>query len=296
VSEVGKIGTIAGLWRFPVKSMQGEPVAEVELGVAGIAGDRAYALIDRDTGKVVSGKSVRQFPDVMACRASYLETPRHGGDAPAVSIELSDGSSLRSDQPDADARLSAFFGRDVFLSRRAPDDFTIDMHNPDLGDGAATRREETEVKLGAALFAALGAPSPIPAGAFFDAYPFSLLTTSTLARLRELQPGSRFDDRRFRMNVTVETTGAGFVENDWVGRSLSIGDDGVQVRVRVPGARCVMTTLPQADLPRDLAVLKALATHNRIAIRGLGPSACAGVFATVETPGALRLGAAVALR
>ena len=47
-------------------------------------------------------------------------------------------------------------------------------------------------------------PSPVPAGSFFDLFPLSVLTTSTIARLTELQPQSRFDQRRFRMNVIVD--------------------------------------------------------------------------------------------
>ncbi|HYN26355.1 MAG TPA: MOSC N-terminal beta barrel domain-containing protein, partial [Pyrinomonadaceae bacterium] len=57
------VGSVAGLWRFPVKSMRGERIEQVELTGRGLVGDRAYALIDADTGKVVSAKSVRLFPD-----------------------------------------------------------------------------------------------------------------------------------------------------------------------------------------------------------------------------------------
>jgi uncharacterized protein YcbX len=55
------VGSLSGLWRFPVKSMMGERLEEAELSGRGIAGDRAYALIDTDTGKVVSAKSVKRF-------------------------------------------------------------------------------------------------------------------------------------------------------------------------------------------------------------------------------------------
>ena len=39
------VGSVAGLWRFPVKSMGGEPLEQAELGKGGLLGDRAYALV-----------------------------------------------------------------------------------------------------------------------------------------------------------------------------------------------------------------------------------------------------------
>jgi uncharacterized protein YcbX len=63
------VGSVAELWRFPVKSMQGEQLREVEITARGVVGDRAYALIDAETGKVASAKSVKLFPELLACRA-----------------------------------------------------------------------------------------------------------------------------------------------------------------------------------------------------------------------------------
>ena len=42
----------------------------------------------------------------------------------------------------------------------------------------------------------------------------------------------------------------GFIENEWIGRVLAIGEE-VRLRVTGPCPRCVMTTLPQGDLPKD---------------------------------------------
>ena len=64
-----KAGTIDELWRFPVKSFQGEKLDQVEFDTQGVLGDRAYALIDNETGKVVSAKSVKLFPDLLRCSA-----------------------------------------------------------------------------------------------------------------------------------------------------------------------------------------------------------------------------------
>ena len=54
------VGAVARLWMFPVKSMRGEQIEQGEFTDRGLVGDRAYALLDADTGKVVSAKNVRQ--------------------------------------------------------------------------------------------------------------------------------------------------------------------------------------------------------------------------------------------
>src|SRR5437867_13214234 len=128
------VGSVAELWRFPVKSMKGERLAQAQLTEAGLVGDRAYALIDADTGKVVSAKSVKLFPDLLACRAAFIAPPQARREVPPVRIELPDGTSVTSDSSDADRALSAYFRRDVRLARAAPDDFTIDQYHPNVED------------------------------------------------------------------------------------------------------------------------------------------------------------------
>lgn len=289
-------GTVAALWRFPVKSMLGEQLQEVLVTERGVLGDRAYALIDQDTGKVVSAKSVKLYPDLFKCSAAFVESPRLGESMPAVQISLPDGTQVRSDATDVDAVLSAFFNRNVRLAQVAPDDFTIDQYHPDVegADPGGNRDKVIDQPLGSALFAAIGMPSPIPVGSFLDAFPLSVLTTSTLAQLNELQPGSQFDARRFRMNVIVDSGQAGFIENAWVGRQLVLGD-AVQVHVAMPDIRCVMTTLAQDDLPKDTDVLRALVRHNRLQVGELGQFPCAGVYAVVAVQGSVRVGDPVVL-
>jgi len=289
-------GTVAALWRFPVKSMLGEQLQEVLVTEHGVLGDRAYALIDQDTGKVVSAKSVKLYPDLFQCSAAFVESPRLGESMPAVQISLPDGTQVRSDATDVDAVLSAFFKRNVRLAQVAPDDYTIDQYHPDVegADPGGNRDKVVDQPLGSALFAAIGMPSPIPVGSFLDAFPLSVLTTSTLAQLNELQPGSQFDARRFRMNVIVDSGQAGFIENAWVGRQLVLGD-AVQVHVAMPDIRCVMTTLAQDDLPKDTDVLRALVRHNRLQVGELGQFPCAGVYAVVAVQGSVRVGDPVVL-
>lgn len=291
------VGVVAELWRFPVKSMAGEALETAELTDGGVVGDRAYALIDVATGHVVSAKSVRLFPGILDCKARFVEPPQAGRAPPPVRIELHDGSVAVGEGGQADEALSALFGRAVRLAHNAPEDFTIDQHHPDVegADPSGHRNVTVQQKLGAAFFAEAGAPSPVAATAFFDLFPMSVITTSTLRRLAELQPETGFDARRFRMNLVVETPEAGFVENDWVGHSLSIGREGA-LSIAMPDPRCVMTTLAQGDLIQDTEILRALVRHNRLAVAGSGLFPCAGVYAVVTSPGAIRIGDEVGLR
>jgi uncharacterized protein len=277
------VGTVEGLWRFPVKSMLGEQLDAVDVGEGGIVGDRAFAVRDRETGKVASAKHPKVWPNLFGCRAAFVESPRPGAELPAVRLELADGTSVRSDSEDIDAVLSRFFGRDVELARAAQSGYTIDEYFPDEDYDPEHRDEVVESQLGAAFFDERGLPSAVPEGSFFDLYPFSVVTTSSLDRFGELEPDSRFDARRFRMNVIVDTQVGGFVENDWIGHTLAIGDD-VELGVAMPDPRCVMPSLAQSDLPRDPRILKTLGKHNRIDIEGL-LYPCAGVYAVATATG-----------
>ena len=276
--------------------MRGEQLEQAEFTGQGLVGDRVYALIDVESGKVVSAKSVRLFPDLFGCSATFVEAPRLDAELPPVRIALPSGVSVSSDSSEVDDVLSGFFRRGVTLARLAPEDFTIDQYHPDVEnvDPQGHRDTVVEQKLGSAFFAEAGGASPVAVGSFFDLFPVSVLTTSTLERLGELRPESRFDQRRFRMNVIVGSTEAGFVENDWIGREVTLGD-AVRLRVALPDPRCVMATLAQEDLPKDTDVLRTLARHNMLQVGGGGAFPCAGVYAVVEGTGSVRTGDRVAI-
>jgi len=83
------------------------------------------------------------------------------------------------------------------------------------------------------------------------------------------------------MNLIVQVDRDGFVENDWIGHTLAVGDD-VSLPVALADPRCVMITLPQGDLPKDPGILRTAAQHNRVEIPGAGSYPCVGVYATVS--------------
>lgn len=285
------VGTIDALWRFPVKSFQGEKLDQLYIGKEGILGDRAYALIDKETGKVVSAKSVKLFPNLLNCSAVYLRNPQIDQEIPPVQITLADGTTVLSDAVEVDEVLSDFFRKEVTLARTAPEDYTIDQYHPDIEnlDPAGHRNVSVEQKLGAALFKEMGVKSPLPPESFLDVFPVSVISTSTLEQLHQLQAESNFDVRRFRMNMVVKTNVSGFVENQWVGNALAMGKN-VRLMVTMPDPRCVMVTLPQNGIPKDTNVLRTLVNHNRLDIMGGGKFPCAGVYAVVVEEGFVSIG------
>jgi uncharacterized protein len=272
-------GSVLSVLRYPVKSMMGEELTVADVTESGLIGDRAYALIDNATGKIASAKNPRKWARLFDCHASFVEPPRKGHPVPPVWIMLPDGSNITSDQPNANAVLSRFFEREVTLAKTAPESPALEEYWPDV-DGLAHRETVTEESI------ALSSPK----GSFFDYAVAHVITTNTLNRLRELYPQGRFEARRFRPNVIVAVAKSepDFVENAWVGLSVEMGQSLV-LKVSNPCPRCVMTTLPQADLPQDHGILRTAAQHNQPFVPALGTAMpSVGVYANVLRSGTVR--------
>jgi uncharacterized protein YcbX len=263
------LGSLASLHRYPVKSMMGEDLNAAQLTPRGVFGDRSYALCDTETSKVVSAKNPRKWPNLFSYRAAYTSPPATGSAVPPVRVTLPDGDFAVSSSPDFAPTLSAKLGRSVTLLTTPPPDAQLEEYWPDMEE-LANRDVVTD--------------EAMPPGTFFDLAVLHMLTTSTLDRLREVNPHSRFEARRFRPNLIIDTGDRkGFVENDWIGKVIAIGPE-VRVQVSGPCPRCVMTTLAQADLPKDTAVLKSAAQHNKGQV---------GAYATVVQTGTIRIGDAL---
>jgi uncharacterized protein YcbX len=283
---MANVGSITAIWRYPVKSMMGEELDASAVSEQGLLGDRAYALVDAETGKVASAKNPKRWPNLFQCHAALTEPPETARELPSVRITLPDGATVSSDDPQVDDVLSDVVGRRVRLERTAPAEAVFEEYWPDM-EGVSPeghRDTVTDERLGAAA----------PPGTFFDLAPLGVLTTATLDRLAELYPQGRFDVRRFRMNLIVQADAEGFVENDWIGHTLAVGD-GVSLPVILADPRCVMITLPQGDLPKDPGILRAAADHNRVEIPGHGQYPCVGVYATVAAGGRVGRGDSVAV-
>jgi uncharacterized protein len=264
-------GTVVSLWRYPVKSMLGEELNSSYVTERGLVGDRSYALIDKETGKVASAKNPRKWGKLFDFRAAFVEdTPPQAVEniLPPVRITFPDGTQIfSSDQDNIDHALSSVLGREVRLMRATNlEKPSYEEYWPDI-EGLAQREKVTD--------------EAMPPQTFFDIAVIHIFTTSTIDRLRELYPEGRFEVRRFRPNIVVESTSEekkkkkDFIENLWVGKKLMIGED-IILRIIGPCTRCVMITLPQGDLPKDLGILRTVAQYNRVT---------AGVYATVHGGG-----------
>ena len=108
----GPVGHVAGIRRYPVKSLVGEELTDALVDARGLVGDRLWSVRDQD-GKFGSGKSTRRFrrmDGLLDLSAVY-----DGGEAPVVTFP--DGDSYRGDDPAVHAALSTYVGREVSLAR-----------------------------------------------------------------------------------------------------------------------------------------------------------------------------------
>jgi uncharacterized protein YcbX len=252
------------LRRYPVKSMLGEELAESVIGPGGVEGDRALALVDTETGRVATAKHPRLWRGLLRLRASRNGT--------AVRITLPDGRSVEASDAKVHEVLSGAIGRSVQLTGTRPDGATVERPAPedvlDHGVEADVPFETLEIAQGT------------PGSAFVDYASVHLITTATLERIGA-------EALRYRPNVVVETSGAPFAENEWVGRELTIGE--VRLRVTLPTPRCAVPTLEHGDLPRAPHAVRVPLASNRVDVPGFGVLPCAGVYAEVVKGGTVRL-------
>jgi uncharacterized protein len=135
---------VTQLWRFPVKSLQGERLDAVGIDSLGIEGDRRWAIFDRETG---FGLTARRAPELLLAAARH----RDG----AVEITLPDGTVAADDEA-----LSTWLGRPVALRGLAEVD-TPRYENPE--------DPETEAPESWRTFTG-------PPGAYHDAFTVTLLS------------------------------------------------------------------------------------------------------------------------
>lgn len=269
------------IWSYPIKSMLGARVPTAALADNGVVGDRMFALRDGVRDAIASG---RRIPGLVKLGASMRD------DGTAL-ITLPDGSTVATDDPDVDRRVSAAVDHPVSLWAKQPAENTefYRRGRPDHDDVMTELRDifgrdEDEPLPDFSVFPPSMIEFEYPPGNYFDVYPLMIMTTSALRSLRAALPGAAVDERRFRPSLVVDTGDApGHPEFDWVGKRLQIGAAQVQILSGCP--RCVMITRDFGDgLPADRSVLRHV-------VRDLDQNV--GVYATVVNPGPIAEGDSV---
>jgi len=250
------LGSIAGCWRYPVKSFQGLAVGHLEIDPKGIDLDRAFGIIDVATGRLLTAKRT----------AALLQAK-----ADDVSLTLPDGSTIAFADAGIHAALSAWLGREVRLVASADAgavayEMTFDPPND--------HAEAFEI--------------PVPIGTLLDIAPVHLLTTATLLACADARPELDWDVRRFRPNLLADMAIEPWEEQSWIGRDLAIGS--AVLRVTSPMVRCAMPLRAQpGGLGASPGIFRALSELNPEFPNHLG------VCLDVVEPGRVEAGDVVAL-
>src|SRR5215212_12165364 len=213
------VGSVAELWRYPVKSMRGGTVSQLLITDRGSVGDRAWALRDPTSGRIASAK---RFPQLLEFRATYEVEPTMTTSG-RVRIEAPDGQSVYADEPAASELISSHLGRRLRLENqpRVDEKTGIDRRTV-FGDVPVSEMKPDWT------------PETMPdyfqlkMGTFFEIGAVFVLTSGSAAHLGRLQGAADpADRRRFRPNLFLDT-GPGserFVEDEWAGRALCVGDN-----------------------------------------------------------------------
>ncbi len=258
--SANSITTVQSLWRYPVKSMQGEALTSSHIAASGLTGDRAFALLDEDTGIIASAKNPRKWPNMFAFQANYTNLT-----TASFTITLPDGTQLQSSGKNINAALSTVLGRKVSLISQVPQNPQLEEYWPDIPE-----LDNNDIVT----------DEDMPKGTFFDLANLHVLTTSTLEELKRLYPEGSFEIQRFRPNIVLNTAATGFLESNWLGKTLAIGSE-LQLKITDHCPRCVMTTLAQGDLPQDKRILRTAAQHNQAHV---------GVYAEIIQVGTVKCG------
>lgn len=248
------IGHVAEIWRYPVKSMQGEQLDGAELGEWGVPGDRRWAVIDQASEAAMSAK---RYPALLQAYARL--------DGGTVLVRLPGQEDLRAGDPRLDGSLSEWLGRPVHLEEASVERGRVYEFNVDSEDDTS---EVTQF--------------PTPPGTFLDAAAVHVLSDASLAAMGAVAPAEDWCRARFRPTILFAADGEGYVEDGALGSEVAIGS--AVLLLFAPTVRCAMPGRAQPGAEKSAELLRALKRHH---LNNLG------VYAAVATQGRISVGDAL---
>jgi uncharacterized protein YcbX len=248
---------IAGIWRYPVKSLQGEALEASTVESDGLEGDRRWGIRDARTERILTA---RRRPELLHAAAAY-----HDG-LPVVT--LPDGRVAEGLGATTDRLLSDWLGSPVSPVTAQEEAPGRAEFFEDATDDSSRAIEWT-----------------MPERRYVDAAALLVLSTASLRTGAALHPSGTWEPRRFRPNVLVDTDEEGWPEDAWVGRTVHLGS--ATVAPTEGCIRCTMVTREQPGIQADRDVFRTLARHH---------GARFGVWCEVRTAGAVTVGGDMSVR
>lgn len=233
------------------------------IGTAGIEGDRAFFLVDRDGSMSPANVDGRLFPWWSRFDTS-TETLTIGQ---GVDV-LYEGRTFVGDSP-----VRARFFRDRYQDGHEVTGAWSQIISDLAGEELHLIRPD----------GGLGGQ---------DVGHVSLLALRSASDLGREGDGLPLDPDRFRMNLWIDDLPA-FEEDTWIGRSLTVG--GARLAVFGGASRCSMVERRHGDSGRNVRVLEMLARRRGATPRDYGFGLMLGVYARVDRPGPIAVGDSVEL-
>lgn len=258
------VGTVASLWRYPVKSMGGEELEQAFAGFSGIYGDRYFAFGSPASPKALPYLTGREQEQMVRYRPRF-RNPEKAAEPPNRAAAENFGPGINPVHADP---------QEMSVDVLTPLGTTLAIDDPELlrlleegiGDGHAPMLMRSD-------------------RAMTDCRPVSLISSQTIEQIAD-ELGDRLDHRRFRANIYLDLySGGGFAEDELVGRKLRVGEQ-VEVAVLERDPRCKMISLDPDTGEHDPEVLRRVAQ---------GHENLAGVYCAVLVEGTIRAGEPIEL-
>jgi uncharacterized protein YcbX len=259
-----RVGTVASLWRYPVKSMRGEELPEVFAGFSGIYCDRLFAFHDPAGRKGFLYLTAREQRRMLHFQPRFREPEKTLAPPNLKEAEnLPPGATpVYADPADLMLDVETPTGETLAID----DSALLEM----LREGIDPKHQPRLMRSERALT---------------DCRPISLISLQSVRQLGE-DIGSDVDKLSFRANIYLDlTSGEGFAEDRFVGRSLRIGPK-VTFAVLERDPRCALIVLDPETGKKNPAVLKAVAQQHEGRV---------GLYAAVLVEGMIHQGDEVEL-
>lgn len=208
---MNKIGYVKGIYRYPVKSFQGEPLDWSIVESYGLRGDRSHAFINHD--RFDRHLSAKRIPYLLGYQAEFVESVLYHN-FPSIQIKSPQGAYFNWGNTFLQHMIQRF-------------GLNLSMEIFPMNHDADTAVDEANL----------------------------LITTdASLSALEELT-GESIDMLRFRPNIVLHLDKQDpFEENNWIGRTLRIGD--IELEVYKKCQRCIMIGVDPTNVNIDISILR----------------------------------------